>query len=97
MEQHTSYRTYWIAWVLLLALTVIMLLTEAFRLPAVVTILVLVGAMMVKATVIGGWFMHLRYEHKALVLSVVLGTLATAAALYFLLVPDGIHMYNLAQ
>jgi caa(3)-type oxidase subunit IV len=97
MEKHTSYRTYWVAWALLLVLTVIMLLTEAFRLPAIVTVLVLIGAMMVKATVIGGWFMHLRYEHKGLVAAVVLGTLATAAALFLLLAPDGISMYHLAQ
>jgi cytochrome c oxidase subunit IV len=97
MQQHTSYRTYWIAWFLLLVLTGIMLLAEKLRLPALATLVVLVGAMLVKATVIGGWFMHLRYERPALVLSVVLGTLATAAALFFLIVPDGISMYHLAE
>lgn len=97
MESTVSYRTYWIAWAVLLALTLLMLFTEAARLPAAITILVLVGAMLVKATVIGGWFMHLRFEHRALVLTVVLGTLATAAALFFLLIPDGLAMNRLAQ
>ena len=97
MEQHTSYRTYWLAWGLLLALTLLMLVTERFRLSAAMTIVVLVAAMLIKATVIGGWFMHLRQERMALVLSVVLGTLATGAALFFLLIPDGISMYHLAQ
>jgi caa(3)-type oxidase subunit IV len=97
MENQTSYRTYWLSWSLLLLLTVIMMLIEEFRLGALATILVLVVAMMVKATVIGGWFMHLKYERLGLILSVVLGTLATAAALYFLLVPDGVSMHRLAQ
>jgi caa(3)-type oxidase subunit IV len=95
MQAHTSYRTYWIAWIILLALTLVMLLIEAFRLPAALTVLVLVGAMLVKAVLIGGWFMHLRYERLALVLSVVIGTLATAAALFVLLVPDGLAIRDL--
>jgi cytochrome c oxidase subunit IV len=97
MEQHTPYRTYWISWGLLLALTLVMLLVETFKLPALVTILVLVAAMLTKATVIGGWFMHLRYERLALVLSVVLGTVVTAVALYVLLIPDGMAMLRLAE
>ena len=96
-QQHTSYRTYWIAWVVLLVLTAIMLLTETFKLPALLTIGVLVGAMMIKATVIGTWFMHLRYETKALVLSVVLGTLLTAAAMVGLLASDGVSVGHLSR
>ena len=96
-EQQTSYRTYWLSWGLLLGLTLVMLLVEEFKLPAFVTAAVLVSAMMIKATVIGGWFMHLRYERLALVLSVVLGTVATAAALFVLLIPDGLAMLRLAQ
>ena len=97
MEQHTTYRTYWMSWGLLLGLTLIMLLVEEFKLPALATVVVLVTAMLIKATVIGGWFMHLRYERLALVLSVVLGTLATAFALFVLLIPDGMAMLRLAQ
>ena len=96
-EQHASYRTYWLSWGLLLTLTLVMLLVEEFKLSALVTVSVLVAAMLVKATVIGGWFMHLRYERLALVLSVVLGTVATAAALFVLLIPDGVSMFRLAQ
>lgn len=96
MAGHASYRVYWIAWTLLLALTLLMLVVEEFQLPLAVTVLVLVGGMLVKATVIGGWFMHLRYERPALVLTVVIGTLATAAALFVLLIPDGMAMQRLA-
>ena len=96
MAKTTSYRTYWIAWSLLLALTMTMILVEGMNWPRVVTLLVLVVAMLVKATVIGGWFMHLRFERTALVLSVVVGTLLTAALLFFLIVPDGIAMLRMA-
>ena len=90
MEGRTSYRTYWMVWVLLLILTIGMIFVEAARLPAAATILVLTAAMFVKAGMIGTWFMHLRYETRALVLAVVLGTLITAAFLWFLLIPDAL-------
>ena len=96
MESMTSYRTYWVAWVILLALTLMMVLVEAAGLPRVLIVLILVGAMLTKATLIGGWFMHLRFERAALVVSLVGATLATAAFLFFLLVPDGMAMLRLA-
>lgn len=96
MEGVTAYRTYWIAWGILLTLTVIMVLMEAAQFSRVAIVLVLVVAMLTKATLIGGWFMHLRFERAALVISVVAGTLATAALLFFLLVPDGVGMLRLA-
>lgn len=96
MESVTPYRTYWIAWAILLTLTIIMVLMEAAQFSRVAIVLVLVVAMLTKATLIGGWFMHLRFERAALVISVVAGTLATAALLFFLLVPDGIAMLRLA-
>ncbi len=96
MEKVTSYRTYWSIWGMLLALTLIMIVLEAAGFPRVFTILVLVGAMMTKATLIAGWFMHLRFERVALVLAVVVGTLATAALLFFLLIPDGLSILQSA-
>ncbi len=96
MEGMTSYRTYWITWGILLTLTIVMVLMEAAQLSKAVIIVVLVTAMLTKATLSGGRFMHLRFERAALVLSVVIGTLATAALLFFLLVPDGIAMLRLA-
>jgi cytochrome c oxidase subunit IV len=96
MEGATSYRTYWIAWGILLVLTLIMLLLEGSGFPRGAAIFFLVAAMLTKATVIAGWFMHLRFERFALVVSVVVSTLATAAVLYFLLIPDGLAMLRLA-
>lgn len=96
MEGSTSYRTYWIAWAVLLVVTLLMLLTESAPFSRVFVVIFLVGAMLFKATLIGGWFMHLKFENTALVLSVVVGTLATAAALFLLLIPDGMAMLRLA-
>lgn len=96
MEGVTSYRTYWVTWSILLALTALMLVMEAARFSVVFTVLFLVVAMLIKATLIGGWFMHLRFERAALVVSVVAGTLATAAFLFLLIAPDGAAMLRLA-
>lgn len=90
MHDATPYRTYWIAWGILLALTFIMIVMEAARLPAAVALVVLTVAMLIKATVIGGWFMHLRTEQRALVVALVAGTLITAAFMFFLLIPDSL-------
>ncbi len=95
-ESVSSYRTYWFIWLILLLLTVFMILLEAVEFSKALTVFLLAGAMMVKATLIAGWFMHLRYERLALVLSVALGTLVTAAILYSLLIPDGMAMLRLA-
>lgn len=96
MEGTASYRTYWVAWSILLVLTVLMIAAEGATLPRVVIVLLLVTAMLAKATLIAGWFMHLRFERAALVLSVVGATLATAAFLFFLIAPDGVSMLRLA-
>jgi caa(3)-type oxidase subunit IV len=90
MHDATPYRTYWIAWGILLVLTFIMLAVEAARLPAAVALVVLTLAMFIKATVITGWFMHLRTEHRGLVIALVAGTLITVAFMFFLLIPDAL-------
>lgn len=90
MEEVTSYRTYWGIWLILLFLTLLMIVLEGLDLPTAGTVLLLSIAMMVKAVLIAGWFMHLRYERLALVLSVVLAIVVTAAFMYFLLIPDAL-------
>ena len=63
----------------------------------VVQILILAVAMMTKATLITGWFMHLKFETRFIMLCLVLGTLLTAAFLVFLLVPDGIDANRMTE
>ena len=78
-------------------LTIVMIGIEALTLPAGVAILLLASAMMIKATLIAGWFMHLRSETRFIMWCLVLGTLLTAAFLLFLLVPDGMDANRLAE
>jgi len=91
MQKAMAVRVYWISWGTLLVLTLIMLLTEKSGFPRGAAVLFLVMAMLIKATVIGGWFMHLRYERVALVAAVVGAVLATAAVLFFLIIPDAVN------
>ena len=91
MDKAMAVRTYWVSWGTLLVLTMIMLLLEKSGFPRMAAVLFLVAAMLIKATVIGGWFMHLRYERVALVAAIVGSVLALAAILFFLIVPDALN------
>ena len=96
MDRAMTVRTYWISWGTLLVLTLIMLLLEKSGFPRNAAVLFLVVAMLIKATVIGGWFMHLRYERVALVAAIVGTVLATATILFFLIVPDALNVGKFA-
>jgi cytochrome c oxidase subunit IV len=76
------YRIYRVTWIVLLIITVAMLAAEAFHLPRIFLIVFLLAFMMVKATMIGGNFMHLRYEKPSLALMVAAGILVTSLILY---------------
>lgn len=97
MEETVSYKMYWTIWAVLLVLTLVMIGVETLSLPSGIAILILVGAMMTKATLIAGWFMHLKFETRFIMLCLVLGTLLTAAFLLFLLVPDAIDANRMAE
>ena len=71
----SPYKIYWITWGILLVITVSMLAAEAFHLPRIFTVLFLLAFMMVKAAMIGGNFMHLRFERRNLTWVVTLGIL----------------------
>jgi len=97
MEETISYRVYWMIWVVLLVLTLIMIGIESLSLSTGMGIVVLSTAMMIKATLITGWFMHLKYETRFIMLTLVLATLLTAAFLVFLLIPDGIAAHRMME
>lgn len=94
-SKHASYRTYVGTWAALLTLTVGMLVTGYFPLTPGLILVVLLIAMLAKASLIGAYFMHLRFERPGLVLAVVLGLLATAGLLFGILALDGLHVLNL--
>jgi caa(3)-type oxidase subunit IV len=87
------YKMYWVNWGILLVITVAMLGAEAIHMPRWVLIPFLLVFMMVKATMISGSFMHLRYEHRRMWTMVFVGLLITSIILFIGLTPE---TYNVA-
>ncbi len=86
------YRIYWITWGILLVITTAMLAAEMFHFPRLFLVLFLLAFMMVKAAMIGGNFMHLRFERRNLALMVSLGILVTSLILYTFITPESWHV-----
>ncbi len=90
-------RIYWRIWLLLLLLTLVMGVVDQSPLSRTLLISVLVAAMLLKALLIAGYFMHLRFEKIALILMVVLGLFVTGVILFALIAPDGIRILELSS
>ncbi|HEY7510006.1 MAG TPA: cytochrome C oxidase subunit IV family protein, partial [Vicinamibacteria bacterium] len=71
-----------------------MLLAEALHLPRWFLVLFLLAFMMVKAVMIGGNFMHLRYEKRNLAVMVAGGILVTSLILYLFIVNESSHVLS---
>ena len=82
------YRIYWVTWGILLVITVAMLFSEKFHMPRWVLVVFLLAFMMVKATMIGGNFMHLRYEKRNLAIMVFVGIMVTSLILLAYITPE---------
>jgi cytochrome c oxidase subunit IV len=97
-EEHGAnpYRIYWVTWAILLVITVAMLAAESFHLPRLFLIVFLLAFMMVKASMIGGNFMHLRFERSNLSVMVGAGILVTSLILYLFTQPEAasVHQKN---
>lgn len=88
-------RLYWITWAVLLVFTVCMLWADAASIPRTAFVVFMVGAMLTKASIIGANFMHLKSERLPLVMTVVIGLLATGALLYVLIAPDAVRIHQM--
>jgi cytochrome c oxidase subunit IV len=86
------YKIYWVTWGILLVITVAMLAAESFRMPRIVLVVFLLLFMMVKAVMIGGNFMHLRFERSNLAFMVASGILVTSLILYAFITPESWHV-----
>lgn len=86
------YKVYWVTWAILLVITVAMLAAETFHMPRWFLVVFLLAFMMVKAVMIGGNFMHLRYEKRNLAAMVALGILLTSFILYAFIRPEARHV-----
>jgi cytochrome c oxidase subunit IV len=88
-------KTYWMTWAVLLAFTVGMLWADAASLPRLVFVVLMIAAMLTKASIIGANFMHLRSERLPIVLTVVIGLLVTGALLFVLIAPDAFRIHQM--
>jgi cytochrome c oxidase subunit IV len=88
----SPYRIYWVTWLILLVITVAMLLAEKFHMPRWFLVLFLLAFMAVKAAMIGGNFMHLRYEHRRITVMVAVGIVVTSLVLLTMLAPESRHV-----
>ena len=79
-----NYRIYFRAWLILLAITVLMLVIQD---PSF-----LVAGMVAKATIIALWFMHLKYERIDFTLLVAVSIVLFSLVLFALIAPDGLAM-----
>jgi cytochrome c oxidase subunit 4 len=90
----SPYRSYWITWAILLVITVGMLAAELMHMPRWFLVLFLLAFMMVKATMIGANFMHLRYERRNLGIMVAAGILVTSLILYLFIANESSHVLS---
>ena len=82
------YKMYWVNWFILLVITLAMLGAEALHMSRWVLVPFLLLFMMVKATMISGSFMHLRFEHRRMWIMVFVGLLVTSVILFMGLTPE---------
>lgn len=90
-------RRYWITWAVLLCITLVMLWLDSVEFARTLFVTTMVVAMLAKATIISGTFMHLRHEHKGVIATVALGLLVTGVVLYVLIVPDAKRIHHMVQ
>lgn len=88
-------RRYWITWAILLALTLAMLWADTASLPRAAFLVFMLAAMLTKASIIAGTFMHLRFERIELALTLVVGLLVTGAILFVLIAPDAARIHRM--
>ncbi len=91
-EQHDGgYRSYLVTWFWLLVITVLEVGIVLVRVPKALLAISLVTLALMKAALIMGYFMHLRYERLSLIYAVV-APLFLAVILFFGLAPDAVNV-----
>ena len=87
-----GYAVYWRTWAFLLLLTVLMFFVDRLDMPALPFALIMVTAMLVKAGLIAGIFMHLRHEAVDLAAAIAVAILGCGVVLYVLIAPDALRI-----
>ena len=98
-SDHTAHnlKTYWQIWGMLLALTLVMLFLDQAPLPPTLFVIIMVAAMLTKASLIAAFFMHLKYEHRFLQATLVVGLLINGAFMFALFIPDAVRIFHMVN
>ena len=86
------YRGYWVLWGVLLAVTLLMIAIEGANLPVALAAVILLFGSAIKATLIIFYYMHLKFEHLSLILTVLVGLFVTSILMFVLPAYDGTHI-----
>ena len=88
-EHSSSYKSYWILWIVLLAVTVTMIFIGESAMPHLPQALLLLVGSAIKATLIIFFYMHLRFENVGLILTVLVGIFVTSILMFVIPAYDG--------
>ncbi len=91
-ETAHPYRGYWILWAVLLTVTLLMIAIEGAALPAALAVVLLLFGSAIKATLIIFYYMHLKFEHMSLILTILVGLFVTSILMFVLPAYDGTHI-----
>lgn len=86
----SGYGSLWRTWGVLLTLTVVMVFLDVMNMPRWILLVVLLGAMLTKASLIALRFMDLAHEKWVIGVGVAFSVLFLGAILYALMVPDAL-------
>jgi len=90
---HDAYRPVLKTWVVLLALTTVMVFVDVLSLPRGLFLAIVLGAMLTKAFLIGYEFMDLKSERFAVGVAIAFCVLFFGTFLFALIVPDGFAVF----
>jgi cytochrome c oxidase subunit IV len=88
---------YWRTWGVLLVLTAVMFFLDSMDMPRGIFVAIMLTAMLAKAALIGGIFMHLAQESRDLMVTVVVCCLGLGALLYALSAVDAWRISQMLQ
>ncbi|PYV16763.1 MAG: hypothetical protein DMG07_07150 [Acidobacteria bacterium] len=91
----TGNKTYYAVWIALLFLTFVELFFAYERLALVMTLVILLGASLMKSALIMAYFMHLKFERLSLTLTLI-PALVILLCLMFISFPDSVRIHQLA-
>jgi len=88
-------RAYLVAWIVLLIVTAIEVsVVLVFTLPTAVRVTILLVCALIKASLIGAYYMNLKFERLAMVY-IAITPLLIAIVMFFAIVPDAAHLLGI--